>query len=461
MTFQKHPRTYALTVSVIVSFVVAYVSSAINVALPYIGQSFTLDSVFLGWIASAYLLFSAILLIPFGKLADMYGKKLIIKYGTIIFTIAILLSALSNSGMMLLISRIMVAVGSAMIIGNVYSLIASAYPDGEEGKPLAISVAAAYVGLSVGPVLGGFLTQFFGWRSIFLFAIPIALMVLFFIFKLKGEWFEKDVGGINIKVISIFALSLISLMGGLSSITTISGIMATICGFLGVALFIWLQKKVFNPLIHPKLLFNRIFIINNLTSLVNYGPGIFSIFLLSLYLQNFRGLSPEKAGLLLCVQPVFIAISSVLVGKIRDFARPRYIAATGMALTAIGLTFFIFLDIYTSFMFIIIGLGIIGFGYGLSAASSTEISLRYVEKRFYGVSSASLNTMRLVGQMLGMGVTIAALSLFMGNAPLRPENTSSFIGSCRISFFIYALLCYISIYGYFIIRKEKNKDQKL
>ncbi|MCE5214347.1 MAG: MFS transporter, partial [Methanobacterium sp.] len=115
----------ALIISVIISFSVAYVSSAINVALPYIAQSFNLDSIFLGWIASAYLLFSAILLIPFGKLADMYGRKRIITYGVIIFILANLISALSISGTMLLISRIIIAIGSAMIIGNVYSLIAS------------------------------------------------------------------------------------------------------------------------------------------------------------------------------------------------------------------------------------------------------------------------------------------------------------------------------------------------
>ncbi|MCE5215032.1 MAG: MFS transporter, partial [Methanobacterium sp.] len=294
-----------------------------------------------------------------------------------------------------------------------------------------------------------------GWRSIFIFAIPWGILVLMFIFKLTGEWLEKDVGGFNVTIISIFALSLIALMYGLSVITTFFGILLTIIGLIGCFTFIWLQKKVPNPLIHPRLLFNRIYIINNLTSLVNYGPGIFSIFLLSLYLQNLRGLSPDQAGLLLCVQSVFIAIASVLVGRLRDYTRPRYIAAMGMALTAVGLTFFIFLDMNTTFQFIIIGLAIIGFGYGLSAASSTEISLKYVEKRFYGISSASLNTMRVVGQMIGMGITMAVLALFMGTSILTPENSIAFIESCRIPFLIYAILCYISIYGYFIIRKKE------
>lgn len=454
MSNQGSLKNYALLVSIIVSFLVTYVSSAINIALPDIAQTFSLNSVFLSWIPTSYLLFSAIFLIPFGKVADIYGKKRIITYGIIIFILASLLSAISSSGTMLLISRIFQALGSSMIYGNVYSLIASVYPREREGKPLAISVAAAYVGLSIGPVLGGFLTQYFGWRSIFLFTIPIGIVAILAIFKLKEEWFGAQGEGFSISSISIFALSLIAVMYGFSVITTSIGIVAMISGSLGVIVFIWLQTKVKNPLLDPKLLFDRVYIINNLTSLVNYGPGIFTIFILSLYLQNLRGLTPTQTGLLLCVQSVFVAISSLMVGKLLDFTLPRYIAAVGMALTAIGLTFFLMLTETTSFLFIMTALAVIGFGYGLSAASSTEISLKYFDKRFFGVSSATLNTMRVVGQMMGMGVTMAVLAIFMGNTQLTPSNYSIFIETSKIPFLIYAILCYISIYGYFIIRRK-------
>ena len=454
MTNHGSLKNYALLVSIIVSFLVTYVSSAINIALPDIAQTFSLNAIFLSWIPTSYLLFSAIFLIPFGKIADIYGKKRIITYGIIIFTLASFISAISNSGTILLISRIFQALGSAMIYGNVYSLIASVYPREEEGKPLSITVAAAYVGLSTGPVLGGFLTQYFGWRSIFLITIPIGIIAILAMSKLEKEWFEAQGEGLSISSISILALSLIAIMYGFSVITTSLGILTMILGSLGVIVFIWLQTKVKNPLLDPKILFDRVYIINNLTSLVNYGPGIFTIFLLSLYLQNLRGLTPTPTGLLLCVQSVFVAISSFLVGKLLDFTLPLYIAAVGMAMTAIGLTFFLMLNETTSFVFIITALSIIGFGYGLSAASSTEISLKYFDKRFFGVSSATLNTMRVVGQMIGMGVTMAVLTIFMGNAQLTPHNYSIFIESSKIPFIIYAILCYISIYGYFIIRRK-------
>lgn len=458
MDFKTNGSTkkYVLLVSIIVSFLVPYTSSSINIALPEIGKAFILNSIFLGWITSSYLLVTGIFLIPFGKIADIYGKKKIITYGIIIFTLGSFLSALAPSGDILLISRIIQSMGSAMIFGNVYSLIASVFPEKDQGKALSLSVGTAYVGLSIGPVLGGFLTEFFGWRSIFLFSIPFGIASLIAIFKLNGEWIEAADDKFSISSTSVLGLSLIGIIYGFSEITTNIWIIALVAGTLGVILFIWLQTKVKNPLINPALLFNRAFVINNVTSIINYGPGMFTIFLLTLYLQSIRGLTPNETGLLLCVQSVFIAIFSILTGKLLDSIKSRYIAAIGMALTAVGLTVLIFLGETTSFELIVMALAILGSGYGLSAASSTQITVEYVEKKFYGVSSATLNTTRVVGQLMGMGVTLAVLNIFIGKASLNPSNYTQFIDGAKIPFLIFAILCYVSIYGYFIMGESKR-----
>lgn len=445
---------YALLVSVLVSFLVSYISSSINIALPQIALEFTLDSIFLGWIPTSYLLFTGIFLIPFGKIADIYGKKKVITCGVIIFTGASFLSALAPTGDILLASRILQALGGSMIFGNVYSLIASVFPGKGKARALSLTVSTAYIGLSIGPVLGGFLTGFFGWRSIFLFSIPFGVAAIIAIFKLRGEWAEAEEDRLDIGSTAVFAFSLIGIIYGFSEITSSIGIIALITGSIGVILFIWLQKRVENPLIHPELLFDRVYILNNLTSLVNYGPGIFTIFLLTLYLQDIRGLGPGEAGLLLCVQSVFIAIFSLSVGKLMESMRPRHIAALGMALTAVGLTLFLLLEENTSFWLIIVALAVIGSGYGLSATSSTQIAVEYVGHKFLGVSSATLNTMRVVGQMMGMGVTLAVLNILIGQASINPSNYALFIEGSKIPFLIFAVLCYVSIYGYFIMVRK-------
>ncbi len=449
-------KKYVLLISIIVSFLVPYISSSINIALPEIGNAFTLNSIFLGWITTSYLLITGIFLIPFGKIADIYGKKKVITWGIIIFTLGSFSSAMAPSGGMLLLSRVIQSVGSAMIFGNVYSLIASVFPGKDQGKALSLSVGTAYVGLAIGPVLGGFLTEFFGWRSIFLFSIPFGIAAIIAALKLKGEWIEAADDKFSVSSTSVLGLSLTGIIYGFSEITTTIGIISLVAGTVGVVIFIWLQTKVENPLIHPELLFNRAYVINNVTSIVNYGPGMLTTFLLTLYLQNIRDLSPNQTGLLLCVQSVFIAIFSILTGKLFDSMKSRHIAAIGMVLTAISLTILTFLGETTSFVIIVVALAILGSGYGLSAASSTEIAVEYVEKKFYGLSSASLNTMRVVGQLMGMGVTLAVLNIFIGNATLNPSNYTQFIAGAKIPFLIFAILCYVSIYGYFIMGESKR-----
>lgn len=460
MDFKTNGSTkkYVLLVSIIASFLVPYISSSINIALPQIGNTFNLDSIFLGWITTSYLLITGIFLIPLGKIADIYGKKKIITVGIIIFTIGSFASALSPSGNVLLLSRVIQGVGGAMIFGNVYSLIASVFPGRDQGRALSLSVGTAYIGLAIGPVLGGILTEFFGWRSIFLFSIPFGIAGIFAILKLKGEWIEAADDKFSLSSSAVLGLSLTGIIYGFSEITTIIGIIALIIGTSAVIIFLWLQTKVKNPLINPELLFNRAYVINNVTSIVNYGPGILTTFLLTLYLQNIRNLSPNQTGLLLCVQSVFIAIFSISTGKLLDSMKSRHIAAIGMALTAISLTILVFLGEKTSFRVIIVALAILGSGYGLSAASSTKIAVEYVEKRFYGLSSASLNTMRVVGQLMGMGVTLAVLDIFIGNAVLNPDNYAQFIDGAKIPFLIFAILCYVSIYGYFIMGESIKED---
>jgi len=447
-------KKYVLLVSILVSFLVPYISSSVNIALPEIGKTFALNSILLGWIPSLYLLFNGILLIPFGKIADIYGKKKIITYGLIIFTLASFMSAMAPSSAILFTSRILQGIAAAMIFANVYSLIASVFPTEEKGRALSLSVGTAYIGLSIGPILGGFLTTYFGWQSIFFFAVPFGILSIITVIKLKGEWLEAQNDKFSLSSTIVFALALIGIMYGFSEITTNLGIIALILGSLGFIFFIWLQTKVKNPLIHPQVLFDRVYVINNLTSLVNYGPGIFTIFLLTLYLQNIRELSPDQTGLLLAVQSIFIAIFSLSVGRLLDYLRPRYIAAIGMALTAIGLTIFLFLEQNTAFELIVLALAIIGSGYGLSAASSTQISVEYIDNKFYGISTATLNTMRVVGQMVGMAVTLAVLNILIGQAHLNPSNYALFIQGCKIPFMIFAILCYVSIYGYFIMKRK-------
>jgi MFS family permease len=449
----KTIQKYVLIVCALSSFVITVTTSSVNVALSTIGRDLMVSTSFLTWLQNIYLLIGASFMIPFGRLGEIHGKKKIMTYGIIVFTIGSLLCAVSTSGDMLMFFRAIQAIGSAMIFSNIFSLITSVSTPGEGAKILGIAVAIPYIGLSLGPVLGGILTNDFGWRSIFLFNVPFGIAATYFILKLEGEWCEAV--GEKFDYISsiVLALSLTAIIYGLSIITDATAPYIILAGMVGVIIFFYLQGKLKVPLIDPEIIHDRIFLINNTTSLINYGPGIFVTFLLSLYFQDIRLLSAQDAGLLLAVQSVFVAIFSAISGRLSVKIRPRFIAATGIFITSFALALFVSLGEYTSYYFIIAALAILGCGYGLSATASTEISMRYFDKKFRGVSSASLNTTQYVGQMLGMGITGAGLAIYMGAAHLTPQNFALFIEAFKLPFEVFAVACFIVAFAYFIPRK--------
>lgn len=190
---QTTMRRVALLAAILSSFLTPFMDSATNVALPSIVQEFGMDAVSFSWIRTAYLLAAAMFLVPLGKIADIYGKKRIFVYGMTIFTLAALLIGLSGSAAMLISTRVLQGIGSAMIFGTGVAILTSVFPSGERGQVLGINVAAVYFGLTLGPFIGGFLTEQWGWRSIFFVTVPLGLLVIVFVlWRLQGEWAEAQ-----------------------------------------------------------------------------------------------------------------------------------------------------------------------------------------------------------------------------------------------------------------------------
>jgi len=184
-----------LLVATIASFIFPFMGSAVNIALPSLGKELSLDAVMLGWIANSYLLSSATFLVPLGRIADIYGRKKIFTCGIAIFTLSSFLSGMASSVTMLISCRVLQGIGGAMLAGTAVALLTTVFPANERGKVLGINVAATYIGLSIGPVLGGVLTQHLGWRSIFLLSALLGLAVIgVVLWKLKGEWTDWGKG---------------------------------------------------------------------------------------------------------------------------------------------------------------------------------------------------------------------------------------------------------------------------
>lgn len=439
----------ALLVVTLASFLTPFMGSSVNIALPSIGKEFLMDAVLLSWVATSYLLAAAMFLVPFGKIADIHGRKKIFLYGVLIYTVSSFLSAISTSAIMLISFRILQGVGSAMIFGTGVAILTSVFPVGERGKVLGINVAAVYLGLSLGPFLGGVLTQHFGWRSIFLANVPLGLIIITLAFwKLKGEWAEARGERFDFIGSIVYSISLAAIIYGFSLIPAMSGLWLALAGVFVLLLFVGWEIKAENPVLDINLFRNNVvFAFSNLAALINYSATFAVGFLLSLYLQYIKALTPQNAGLILTSQPVVMTIFSPFAGKLSDRFEPRIIASIGMALTFVSLLLFTFLNEKTTLEFIVASLILLGFGLALFSSPNTNAVMSSVERRFYGVASATLGTMRLTGQMLSMGIAMLIFAVYIGKVQITPQYYSLFLTGIKTAFIIFAVLCFVGIFA--------------
>lgn len=442
-------KNSALLVATLASFLTPFMTSAVIIALPSIGKEFSLNAIVLSWVPTSYILAAAVFLVPFGRLADIYGRKRIFTYGIFIYTLSSFFTAIANSATALILSRILQGIGSAMIFSTAVAIVTSAFPIGERGRVLGINVAAVYLGLSVGPFLGGFLTQQLGWRSIFLANVLLGLIIIFFIYwKLKGEWAEARGEKFDLAGSLVYSLAIISIMYGFSLLPSILGGALILLGIVSLFAFIRFEDKQEHPVIDTNLFKgNLTFAFSNLAALVNYSSTSAVAFLLSLYLQYMKKLSPQDAGLILLFQPAVMTIFSPLAGRLSDKIEPRIVASIGMAFTTAGLFLLIFLSENTSQGFIICNLILLGFGFALFSSPNTNAIMSSVEKRFYGIASGTLATMRLTGQMLSLGIVMLIFAVYIGKVQITPAHYPLFLKSAKVAFAIFALLCFGGIFS--------------
>jgi MFS family permease len=209
---------------IVSSFLAPFDGASVNVALPSIGHEFAMDAISLGWVTTAYLLASAMFLIPFGRFADIHGRRRLYRLGILTFAAASFSMVLCRSGTMLIMLRVAQGIGAAMIYSTGMAILTSVFPGPERGRALGITVASTYLGLSLGPFLGGFLTTHFGWRSIFLVNVPLGMAVVVLVsFRLRGEWAEARGETFDLTGSILYCLALVSIMYGFSSFSLARG----------------------------------------------------------------------------------------------------------------------------------------------------------------------------------------------------------------------------------------------
>ncbi len=442
-------KRVVLVVSSLSAFLTPFVVSSVNIALPAIGKEFSLNAVLLSWVVTSYLIAATIFLVPFGRIADIYGRRKFYAWGILLFSLATLLGALSNSAFMLILSRVLQRITSAMIFGTGMAILTSVFPLWERGKAIGINVASTYLGLSLGPFIGGLLTHYFGWRSTFLAIVPLGLVAFVLVlWKVKGEWAEAEGEEFDLPGSLIYGAAVLIIMYGFSRLPAALGLWLVFAGMVGFIIFARWEMHVLNPVLDIRLFKDNVtFTFSNLAALINYSATYAVSFILSLYLQYIKGLNADHAGIIMVAQPVMQFLFSPLAGWLSDRIEPRLVASVGMTLTALGLLMLVTLNPATSLGFIVICLLLLGLGFALFSSPNTNAVMSSVEKKFYGVASGTLSTMRLVGQMLSMGILMMILVLFVGRVQIVPKYFPAFLRSTKAAFSVFALLCFLGIFA--------------
>lgn len=416
--FTTTSKRAALAVATFGAFMTPFDGSVVNLALPSIGRELGGDVVSLGWITTAYVLGLTICVIPFGRLADIRGRRLVYVLGVALFTLASAVCGFSSSLTSLIATRFIQGVAAAMMAGNSIALLTTVFPAKERGKALGINTAAVYIGLALGPSIGGFLVESLGWRSVFYVNVPIGMgVIVLALLKIPADAVEKR--GEKLDPIGMVAWGLglsMVLLGLTLSETHGSPFSRTlmVAGFAVLALFIFFETRVVSPLLDVKLFRNAPFAFSTLTALLNYSSVFGVSFIMSLYLQFIPGFGAEQAGFILLAQPVMMAALSPVGGWLSDRVETRIVASIGMALVSTAIYSLSRLGAASEWWEIAARLMLLGTGHAFFSSPNVNATVSSVTKRQYGVAAAILSTMRFTGQAISIAIATSVLSAQLG-----------------------------------------------
>ena len=416
-----------LMITTIGVFMSSLDGSIVNIAIPALSGDLEADFEVVQWIPIIYLLIQAITLISFGRLSDLHGRKLFFLFGISLFTFASFLSTFVTTGIELVIFRAIQGIGSSFISANAPSMITDIFPREETGKALGINVATIYLGLVVGPVLGGLIVQFSTWRLIFFINVPIGIILI----SIGWLKLKKVNPGINKERFDIWgtllfgtflatlllALTIANLVGWGS----IEVIFLLIISVSSIIIFIYIESRTRYPLFKLSLFrVNRIFSFANFAALLNYTAVSGVSFLLSIYLQSILGISPAITALYLVPTTITMASVAPLSGRLSDRMGTRILTTLGMIIMAMG---FIILFVVLQFLpliYIIITQFIVGVGIGLFSSPNNSAIMNAVEPKDHGIAAGTLSTMRVVGQSTSVALLSVILTIFIPLSILNP-----------------------------------------
>ena len=427
----------------VAQFLVPMMLTAVGVALPSIGRELKASAEQLALVEQLYILGPAISMLTFGRLGDRAGRVRVFLTGLILFTVLTASLGFVRNIWMFLVQRFLQGIGASMLLAGSMALVASAFPPEVRGRKIGIVSAFTYSGLSLGPVLGGFITSRPGWRFLFWLAVPFGIAAsLLCLYRMRGELRVSGKGKMDWKGSLIYAIGVALVMLGASRLGAGgSGPMMMLSGLILLCLFVIREMHIQDPLLEISIFAgNKFFTLSCFAAMVSYAATFGLTFFMSLYLQYVMELSARSAGFILLIQSVSQMLVSPAAGRITDRISPVRVANCGIASVSTGLLLMAFaIRTGASLHLIAADLVLIGAGFGIFITPNTVAIMGSVEPRQYGMASGMIGTVRTLGMVTSMTVITLVFSILMKSEPVTGATTPAFIHSMQVVLFLFAM----------------------
>lgn len=404
------------------TFMSALDASVVNTVLPVIRTAYGAPVESIQWVATTYLLVMGGLLLTFGRLGDLRGYKRVYLAGFGFFLPASILCGISPTVGMLISARILQGIGAALLVSNSPAILIGSVHPSRLGQALGLQAAMTSVGLALGPTLGGWLTDQFGWRAIFFINVPIGLAAFFLgLRNIAGDAHSSEPGErFDIAGASLFLAAFLALQFGLNRGNAWGwDSPPTICLLAGSAaigfLFLRRERAAGSAMLDLDLFRNRLFSFAAGSALVNYVCLAAVLFLVPFFLIQGRGLSAARAGNFMTLQFLAMVVTAPVSGRISDRIGSRIPATAGMAVSAAGLFLLSAMNGESPLLLTAAGLVVTGVGMAIFVTPNNSEMLGVAPNGRKGIASGILATSRLVGMATGIGIAGAILSGFIGH----------------------------------------------
>ena len=438
------------------AFAVPVMLSSVNAALPVVAADIRLTALELSWVPTAFLMASSMFVLVFGRLADMWGRRKIFLFGAGTVVASSILASMASNGAELVFARFLQGFGAAMLYATQMALISSVFTKENRGQAISWLISLIYVGLAVGPLLGGIMTEYYGWRSVFYLQVPLGLFVLYVgTFRIRTEWSAENFGEFDYigAFLYVFTIGLLCL--GVSAIQSMLGYALILMSGVSGYLFFKFEAKNDCPLWDLSLFHkNRNFFSCCVASLIMYGATFMNVMLISLHLQYFKDMSLIPAAMIMMIQPTVMAICTPLVGRKFDHRNAGRYARTGMLLTTIGLFFLALHNASSSLALTAIALTITGLGFSLFSTPNATLLMGSVDNRDLGLASSATSTTRILGQLSSTAIVTLVFAVRIGGAEIMQDEIPLLSPAIQAAFFFAACL---SLLGFVFVWSLNRK----